>query len=93
MSIIKPKYQFLAPRSRYLTDTVVLAQAWKKTQHYVRCHNWYADGLELDVAMANLEQRLNDWAVAIKEKDFMPDAMRLVPAPKNARWSSSSLLR
>ena len=86
MSIIKPEYRFLAPKGKYLADTVVLAQAWKKTQHYVRRHNWYADGLELDVAMANLEQCLEDWAAAITKKSFQTDAMRLVPAPKNARW-------
>lgn len=70
MSIIKPEYIFLAPRAKYLADTVVLAQAWKKTQHYVRRHNWYADGLELDVTMANLESSLEDWASAIKKKSF-----------------------
>lgn len=86
MSIIKPEYRFLAPKGKCLADTVVLAQAWKKTQQYVRRHNWYADGLELDVAMANLEQCLEDWAAAIKKKSFRTTAMRLVPAPKNARW-------
>lgn len=86
MSIIKPKYRFLAPKVKYLTDTVVLAQAWKKTHHYVRRHNWYADGLELDITMANLEQCLEDWAAAINNESFKTNVMRLVPAPKNARW-------
>lgn len=86
LSIIKPEYRFLAPKGKYLADTVVLAQAWKKTQHYVRHHNWYADGLELDVTMANLEQHLSDWKAAVRKNDFQTDSMRLVPAPKNARW-------
>lgn len=86
MSIIKHEYRFLAPKGKYLADTVVLAQAWKKTQHYVRHHNWYADGLELDVTMANLERHLSEWEAAIKKDDFQTDRMRLVPAPKNARW-------
>ena len=86
MSIIKPEYQFLAPRAAFIADTVVLAQAWKKTQHYVRRHNWYADGLELDIAMANIEQSLEDWAAAIKKASFRTNPMRLVPAPKNSRW-------
>lgn len=90
MSIIKPEYRFLTPRGKYLADTVVLAQAWKKTQHYVRHHNWYADGLELDVAMASLERSLKKWVAAIKKKNFKPDAMRLVPAPKNASWEFKS---
>ncbi len=86
MSIIKPEYRFLAPKGKYLADTVVLAQAWKKTQHYVRHHNWYADGLELDVTMANLERHLSEWGAAIRKRDFQTYSMRLVPAPKNARW-------
>lgn len=86
MSIIKPEYRFLAPKGKYLADTVVLAQAWKKTQHYVRQHNWYADGLELDVTMANLEQHLASWKEEVREESFQTSEMRLVPAPKHAQW-------
>ena len=54
MSLIDPKYKRLAPRSEYLTDPVVLTQAWKKAQRYIRRHNWYADFLALDHSTVTL---------------------------------------
>lgn len=86
LSIIKSEYRFLAPKGNSLTDTIVLAQAWKKAQHYVRHHNWYADGLELDVVMANLEQCLMSWTADFRKTNFQTAPLRLVPAPKYARW-------
>lgn len=87
LSIIKSEYRFLAPKSKSLADTIVLAQAWKKTQDYVRCHNWYADGLELDVVMANIEQCLVSWSADVRKTRFLTVPLRLVSAPKYARWS------
>lgn len=86
MTIIQKKYLQLAPQSEFLRDVVVLAQAWKKTHTAIRKHNWYSDMLELDCSTIDLERQLGIWAEALTHKDFAPDFMRLVPAPKNSRW-------
>lgn len=86
MSIIQTKYQQLSPRGEFLTDAVVLAQAWKKAHTYIRRYNWYADVLELDCSVIDLERQLAEWAEAIASDAFEPEPMMLVPAPKNARW-------
>ncbi len=86
MSLIEKKYWQLRPSNNYLADVTVLAQAWKKTHHYIRRHNWYANLLELDVSAFNLETTLEQWANEIAELQYQPDPLRLVPAPKNAKW-------
>ncbi|NMG42286.1 hypothetical protein GPA22_00855 [Aromatoleum toluvorans] len=86
MSIIREEYLELAPQGRYLSDVVVLSQAWKKSHVFIRRHNWYADVLELDSSTINLEKRLVRWAEDISRSDFKPDDLLLVPAPKNAKW-------
>lgn len=86
MSIIKDEYLALAPKGENLCDIVVLAQAWKKSHQYIRRHNWYADVLELDVSVINLESQLAHWAQEICQEDFQPNPLRLVPAPKNDKW-------
>jgi hypothetical protein len=86
MTIIQAKYRQLAPRSDFLSDVVVLAQAWKKTHTAIRKHNWYADMLELDCSTVDLQRQLADWAESVASNTFKPEFMRLVPAPKNSRW-------
>lgn len=86
MSIIKQKYTELGANLSLLSDTVVLAQAWKKAHAYIRRHNWYADTLELDVSAVNLDAFLKAWADEIKSCDYSPKRLRLVPAPKNCKW-------
>ncbi|MFM0374327.1 RNA-directed DNA polymerase [Paraburkholderia aspalathi] len=86
MSLLLEKYKSLAPQATYLADPVVLSQAWKKTHSYIRRHNWYADVLELDCSTTDIEQQLTHWAIAVQEAGFRPEAMRIVPAPKNAAW-------
>jgi hypothetical protein len=86
MDIVQGKYRELAPRAEYLKDTVVLAQAWKKTHNAIRRHSWYADVLELDCSTIDLERRLAEWAQAVQDEAFKPAPMMLVPAPKNGRW-------
>lgn len=84
MGLLKEKYESLAPQATYLSDEVVLAQAWKKSHTYIRRHNWYADMLELDGSTIDLEQQLSLWSADIQREDFAPEMLRLVPAPKNA---------
>lgn len=86
MSLIQSRYLQLAPNGENLRDIVVLAQAWKKSHQYIRRHNWYADVLALDASVINLESQLRKWGDAIKQGNFQPEPLRLVPAPKNARW-------
>ncbi|MEO5348346.1 MAG: RNA-directed DNA polymerase [Magnetococcus sp. YQC-3] len=88
MSIVNPKYRRLYPKKSLLTDEVVLIQAWKKTQHYIRKRNWYADLLELDQSAVLLEDQVKKWAAKMKDEDvsFRPQPMRMVPAPKTHRW-------
>jgi len=86
MSIIKEEYKELGTKLSLLSDTVVLAQAWKKAHAYIRRHNWYADVLELDVSAVNLDADLKKWATEISSADYEPKALRLVPAPKNCKW-------
>lgn len=87
MSIVKEEYRDLQPRGEKLCDVVVLAQAWKKSHTYIRRHNWYADVLELDASIIDLENQLVHWGAEICKADFRPEDLLLVPAPKNARWS------
>lgn len=87
MSLIREKYQRLAPRMEYLADPVVLSLAWKKASAYVRRHNWYADTLELDSSGLDLEGLTQTWAAELASGTFEPSQARLVPAPKNGRWT------
>lgn len=86
MSSIRDKYRVLAPHSEYLSDPVILAQAWKKSHAYMRKHNWYADTLELDCSAISIEALLDTWSSALKSGEYRTAPMRLVPAPKNGIW-------
>lgn len=87
MSILNERYRKLEPTITYLADSVVLAQAWKKSQSYIRSHNWYADTLELDCSTVNLQKLLGQWKEQLEKATYKPDSMKLVPAPKADRWS------
>jgi hypothetical protein len=88
MSIIQSKYKEpLSAKISLLTDPVVLAQAWKKTHAYMRRHNWYSDVLELDLSAIDLENRLNELAKNVRSNEFKSDDLRVVPAPKNCKWT------
>lgn len=86
MSVLCDKYRVLAPRAEYLWDTVILAQAWKKSHAYVRKHNWYADTLELDCSAIGLDALLEAWSSELKGGEYLTAPVRLVPAPKNGIW-------
>lgn len=89
MSLLKQKYKSLAPKAAYLSDIVVLSQAWKKSHAYVRRHNWYQNTLELDCSAIELEANLSKWSLSIKRGSYRPSPLRLVPAPKSALWTFS----
>ncbi|MFZ2537860.1 MAG: RNA-directed DNA polymerase, partial [Oscillospiraceae bacterium] len=87
MSLVNQKYKQLKPTLDYLSDPVVLAQAWKKSHSYIRSHNWYADTLELDASTFNLEENIQSWSEELKTQTYKPSPLRLVPAPKGDIWS------
>ena len=87
MEMINPKYNQLKPELRYLSDHVVLAQAWKKTHSYIRSHNWYADTLELDASAVNLQANVQDWSNELSGLVYRPSPMKMVLAPKTDHWN------
>jgi hypothetical protein len=68
MNLVNPKYKKLKPTLDYLSDPVVLAQAWKKSHSYICSHNWYADMLELDASTFNLEENIQSWSEELKNQ-------------------------
>lgn len=85
MKLIEEKYRCLKPTIDYLTDEVVMAQAWKKTHGYVRTFNWYADTLALDVSALGIQENARIWAKSLKHgKPLHP--LELVPAAKSEAW-------
>lgn len=87
MSLLAKKYKALKPNQTYLTDKVVLAQAWKKAHEYIRSTNWYADTFELDRSAIDLDGLLNKWVQELEDDAFKFEPLRIVPAPKAERWN------
>jgi hypothetical protein len=87
VSVVASRYERLGPLLSLLSDEVVLAQAWKKSDSYIRRHNWYADILELEQVSLLLPQTLGIWQQQISSGDHaLANPLRLVPAPKNGKW-------
>lgn len=87
MSIVDARYERLIPSLELLADEAVLAQAWKKSDAYIRRHNWYADILELEQVSLLLPQTLKEWQRQVSTNDHSAvSPLRLVPAPKNGKW-------
>ena len=86
MSLLAKKYLSLKPTYDYLSDKIVLAQAWKKSHQYIRSTNWYADTFELDRSAIDLDSLLNKWILDLNKADFSFEPLRIVPAPKAERW-------
>ncbi|CAD6366844.1 hypothetical protein SHEWT2_01301 [Shewanella hafniensis] len=85
MKLINDKYRAILPTQEYLTDEVVMAQAWKKTHAYVRSFNWYADTLALDISALTIEENAKKWAQAIDDGEELYE-LELVPAAKSEPW-------
>jgi hypothetical protein len=85
MKLISEKYKALKPEIDYLSDEVVIAQAWKKTHGYIRTFNWYADTLALDVSALTIEENAKKWAGQLK-LDYTLNELELVPAAKSEAW-------
>ncbi|EPO5779111.1 reverse transcriptase domain-containing protein [Vibrio harveyi] len=85
MRIIADKYRALKPEISYLTDEVVISQAWKKTHAYIRSFNWYADTLALDVSALGIESEANKWGKQLQVGRLL-NKLELVPAAKSESW-------
>jgi hypothetical protein len=68
MPIINKKYQELQLTDEYITDPLLMALAWKKSHHYIRTTNWYADNFELDLSALDLMQHCKDWVKRMQDK-------------------------
>lgn len=86
MSLLDKKYSELKPEKDYLSDLVVLAQAWKKSNQHIRMTNSYADNFELDRTTIDLENKLEKWQSALEKRQFSFEPLALVPAPKTSQW-------
>ena len=86
MRLINEKYRALKPTLEYLTDEVIIAQAWKKTHGYIRSFNWYADTLELDTSALCIEENAKKWAQELEDNQLISD-LELVPAAKSEHWT------
>ncbi len=86
MSLLDKKYKELQPTEDYLTNKIVLAQAWKKAHQYIRSTNWYADTFELDRSAIDLDSLLVIWIDELLQDDFDFLPLRIVPAPKSEQW-------
>ena len=86
MKIIADKYRALKPEISYLTDDVVISQAWKKTHAYIRSFNWYADTLALDVSALGIESEASKWGQQLKLGRPL-NKLELVPAAKSNNLS------
>ncbi|WP_042147850.1 RNA-directed DNA polymerase [Paucisalibacillus sp. EB02] len=87
MSTVNARYEVIAPKIEYLKDEIILGQAWKKSHNYIRRHNWYADILELDCSIIDLEKKLKEYSTDLLEREnYKPDPLRVVLAPKNQKW-------
>lgn len=85
MKIIADKYRVLKPSISYLTDEMVISQAWKKTHSYIRSFNWYADTLALDVSALGIESEAKKWGTQLKAGRPLIK-LELVPAAKSENW-------
>ncbi|WP_313698280.1 RNA-directed DNA polymerase [Pantoea sp.] len=86
MKLLDKKYYNLEPKFDYLKDPFILGLAWKKTDGFVRTHNWYADLLTLDRCSFNIRDEVTSWASEAEYGDLSKSSIELIPAPKGASW-------
>ncbi|MGQ1438412.1 reverse transcriptase domain-containing protein [Acinetobacter baumannii] len=71
---------------KYISDTMLIALAWKRSQDYIRSLNWYADIFELDRTSLFFVEKSKEWSQEIKKMDYTLEPLKLVPAPKSFEW-------
>lgn len=86
MKLLDRKYYNLQPKWSYISDKYILGLAWKKSDGFIRSHNWYADLLSLDNTTFSIGNKIDYWSNKIKEPNFSNNELHLIPAPKSAKW-------
>lgn len=86
MKLLDRKYYNLEPKFDYLKDSFILGLAWKKTDSFVRTHNWYADLLALDKCAFNINHEVTNWSSLLDDRVLSKNDIELIPAPKGASW-------
>ena len=86
MKLLDKKYYNLEPNAEYLKDPFILGLAWKKTDSFIRIHNWYADLLELDRFALDIGDEVKIWSGEIDSWELVKSHIELIPAPKAANW-------
>lgn len=85
--LLNNKYKKLLPTKDFLTDEVVLLNAWKKSHQHIRGINWYVDYLDLDMSALELESRIKTLITAINDRTLKLKPLQLIPAPKSHPWT------
>ncbi|MEZ2600586.1 RNA-directed DNA polymerase [Kluyvera intermedia] len=85
--IINKIYKNIQPKGSFIVDEVILINAWKKSQQYIRSVSWYVDYLDLDRSAVELEIRIEQLQRKVSKKKYVPRALELIPAPKAKKWS------
>ncbi|WP_311749950.1 RNA-directed DNA polymerase [Proteus penneri] len=82
----KKNYNKIYPTVDYLTDHMILLNAWKKSQQHIRNTNWYVDFIDLDKSTIELDSRIETIINAINNKNMQLTPLKLIPAPKSYPW-------
>lgn len=90
MKQLDRKYYNLKPLQSNLHNKYILGLAWKKTDSFIRSHNWYADLLSLDKYTLNIREEVNALVRSVSINTFESSKLTLIPAPKAAKWSADS---
>ncbi|WP_205953314.1 RNA-directed DNA polymerase [Pantoea stewartii] len=86
MKLLEKQYYNLEPKFDYLKDSFILGLAWKKTDSFVRTHNWYADLLALDKCAFDISAEVTNWSKEAENEALTKSDIELIPAPKGANW-------
>ena len=84
--LLNKKYNKLLPTESFLTDEVILLNAWKKSHQHIRGINWYVDCLDLDKSALELGNRVSELSSSLKSKELCLTPLKLIPAPKSHPW-------
>ena len=85
--LINEKYKEILPKEEFIIDDVILINAWKKSQQYIRSISWYVDYLDLDKSAIDLKERIKNLQATLLNKSYQLKELRLIPAPKISKWS------
>ncbi|WP_272575888.1 reverse transcriptase domain-containing protein [Providencia sp. PROV273] len=84
--LLNKKYNKLLPTKDFLSDEVILLNAWKKSQQHIRTISSYADYFDLDKSALELDTRIFNISQGLKKKKLQLSHLKLIPAPKSYPW-------